>query len=491
MSNKESEPANVETPRHAREVLSKKSNVSLVEQIVAIIKSKIDDKLYRGGARVPSIRAFSDEYGVSKFTVVEAYDRLVAKGYLDSRRGAGFFVNDRTQLTVPRSAAFADESVSQQIDIAWLVRSMFHQDPSQSMPGSGLLPADWMNSGIVGNSFRAVARVSSNRIFQYGSPQGYLPLRQQLQHKLASVEIAATPEQIVTTAGVTQGLDLIARHLLAPGDVVFVDDPAWFLVFGSYASFGVKVVGIPRLADGPDIPMLMQMAELHRPKMYVINSILHNPSSTSLSLAKAYQVLNAAVKYDFLIVEDDIYSDLHQGNGGQSGARIASLDQLERVIYLGGFSKTLAANLRVGFIACSGELARQLTDRKILSTLTTSEIGEMVVYRVLSEGHYRKHVERLRSRLDEPRERIMKSLTQLGLKISHSPSAGMFLWVDAGTDTNILATQAMRNGLLLAPGALFSPTQLPSNWMRINIAAMADAGILKAFIELMRQVKTT
>jgi DNA-binding transcriptional MocR family regulator len=478
---------NTRMPAPGASFLSRASSSSLVEQIVAIIQTKIDDKLYRGGARLPSIRAFSDEYGVSTFTVVEAYDRLVAKGYLDSRRGAGFFVRDRTQLSLPRSAAFPEEAATQQIDIGWLVRSMFQQDPSQATPGSGLLPAEWMNSGIVGNSFRAVARAQSNRIFQYGSPQGYLPLRQQLQHKLAAVEIAATPDQIVTTTGVTQGLDLIARHLLAPGDVVFVDDPAWFLVFGSYALCGAKVVGIPRLADGPDIEALTQLAELHRPKMYLINSILHNPSSTSLSLAKAYQVLNVAVKFDFLIVEDDIYSDLHHGNGVQPGARIAALDQLERVIYLGGFSKTLAANLRVGFIACSRELARQLTDRKMLSTLTSSEMGEMVVYRVLSEGHYRKHVERLRARLDAPREAVAKSLTQLGLKISHHPAGGMFLWVDAGTDTNVLATRAMQSGILLAPGALFSPNQLPSTWMRMNIAAMADPATLQAVTDLMAQ----
>jgi DNA-binding transcriptional MocR family regulator len=469
-----------------RKLFRKNPDMSLVEQIVVIMQSKIDEKLLRVGTRLPSIRTCAEEYGVSRFTVVEAYDRLVAKGYLDSRRGAGFFVKDRVQMVVPRSGGAGGEPGPQRLDIAWLVRSMFRQHPAQSMPGSGLLPVDWMSSSIVGNSFRAVARESSSQIFQYGVPQGYVPLRQQLQLKLASIEIAAAPEQIVTTSGVTQGLDLVARHLLAPGDVVFVDDPAWFLMFGSFAALGAKVIGIPRTTDGPDVATLMRLAEVHRPKMYVLNSILHNPSSTSLSSAKAYQVLNAAEKYGFTIVEDDVYCDLHPGNGRQAGTRIASLDQLNRVIYLGGFSKTLAANLRVGFIAASHEVARQLTDRKMLSTLTTSEIGERLVFKVLSEGHYRKHVERLRSRLDEVREEAIQALMHMDLKVDHNPTAGMFVWVDTGADTSVLAARAMRDGLLLAPGALFSPAQLPSNWMRINVAALAEPAVLKSLTKLVR-----
>lgn len=464
--------------------LTKDGNTSLVQQLVMLIQSKIDDKLLRSGIKLPSIRVCAEEYSISRFTVVEAYDRLVANGYLDSRRGSGFFVKERRHITIPRNSARSDISASQHLDIAWLVRTMFRQHPAQAMPGSGLLPPEWMNAGIVGNSFRSVARESSNQIFHYGTPEGYLPLRQQLQLKLAEIEIGATPEQIVTTSGVTQGLDIVARHFLAPGDVVFVDDPAWFLMFASFASMGAKVIGVPREADGPDIAALEHLAELHRPKLYVLNSILHNPTSTSLSSAKAFRVLNIAEKFDFMIVEDDIYCDLEPDGNQQPGTRVATLDQLNRVIYLGGFSKTLAANLRVGFIACSAEIARQLTDRKILATLTSSEVGERVVYKILAEGYYRKHVQRLRLRLDTAREDSTRSLEKFGLSVPTAPSAGMFLWVDAKSDTNVLAERAMREGVLLAPGALFSPTQAASQWMRINVGAMQDAAVLRCFSNL-------
>jgi DNA-binding transcriptional MocR family regulator len=456
------------------------SGPTLVEQIVLSIQARIDDKLLRTGARMPSIRQFAEQHRVSRFTVVEAYDRLVAGGFLESRRGSGFYVRERAPM-IAAASAHAPEPASR-LDVVWLVRNMFRQMPAQKMPGSGLLPGEWLDADLVANALRSVSRQNQSMLLQYGNPQGFLPLRQQLQLKLAELEIGVEPDQIVTTAGVTQALDLVARHFLQPGDTIFVDDPAWFLMFGSFASLGARVVGIPRLADGPDIARLAELAAAHRPKLYVINSVLHNPSSTSLSAAKAFQVLKIAEQFDFTIVEDDIYCDLHPGSAVQPATRIASLDQLRRVIYLSGFSKTLAANLRVGFIAAPAALARPLADRKMLSTLTTSEIGERVVYKILSEGHYRKHTDRLRGKLAAVRDKTLRQLERAGLRMAAHPAAGMFVWADTGCDTNLLTERAMQEGYLLAPGSLFSPSQLPSTWMRLNLATMADPGLLR-FLE--------
>jgi len=472
-------------------LLSRESGDSLVDQIVRTVQSRIDDKLLRTSARMPSIRQFAELHGVSRFTVVDAYDRLVAQGFLESRRGSGFYVRERSPLTTTNATgtvtgmrshgAGNTDASSSQLDVVWLVRNMFRQLPAQKMPGGGLLPSDWLDGDLIGDGLRSVGRQSQAQLLTYGTPQGFLPLRHQLQLKLAELEIAAAPEQIVMTAGVTQALDIVARHFLQPGDVIFVDDPAWFLMFGSFAAMGAKVVGIPRLADGPDIARLAELAALHKPRLYVINSVLHNPTSTSLSAAKAFQILRIAEEHDFTIVEDDIYCDMHPGAGVQSATRIAALDQLHRVIYLGGFSKTLSANLRVGFIATSPELARHLADRKMLATLTTSEIGERVIYKILSEGQYRKHTERLRNRLNSVRDNVMRQLERVGLDPGVAPASGMFVWADAGRDTSVLAEKAMAQGFLLAPGSLFSPNQLPSTRMRINIASMADPGIWRFF----------
>ena len=469
---------NTAMPLPPLSAITRDGGESLTEQIVRTVAARIDERLLRAGSRMPSIRAFAASHGVSPFTVVAAYDKLVARGYLESRRGAGFFIRARVDTSAASvTAAAAVEPAQQGLDVVWLVRNMFRQLPHQQMPGTGVLPAEWLDGAAVAGALRRVTRRQQDILLNYGVPQGFLPLRQQLQHKLAEIEIGATPEQIVTTAGVTQALDMVAREFTRPGDTIFVDDPAWFLMFASFAALGARVIGVPRLADGPDLARLAELAALHKPKLYVINSVLHNPTSTSLSAAKAFQVLRIAEQHGIVVVEDDIYCDLHPGTAVQPATRLAALDQLRNVIYLSGFSKTMAANLRVGFIAAAPELARRLADRKMLQTLTTSDIGERVVHQILCEGLYRKHAERMRARLDGIRARTVRQMERVGLKIDVAPPAGLFVWADAGRDTNALAERAMAAGLLLAPGSLFSPSQLPSSFMRLNVAAMQDPAV--------------
>jgi DNA-binding transcriptional MocR family regulator len=473
-------------PPPAPQPLSRDSDTSLVEQIVRSIETRISDRLLRTGARMPSIRQFADSHSVSRFTVVEAYDRLVAKGCLESRRGSGFYVRERSPLLAERGSnavsSIGNHQQPQLIDVVWLVRNMHQQAPHKKMPGSGMFPSEWLDADLIANALRSISRQNPAQLLSYGIPQGFLPLRQQLQLKMAELEIAATPEQFVTTTGVTQALDLVARHFTQPGDVILVDDPSWFLMFASFAALGAKVVGVPRLADGPDMAKLAELVALHKPKLYVLVSVLHNPTSTSLSAAKAFQILKLAEEHDFMIVEDDIYCDMHPGSAIQPATRIAALDQLNRVIYMGGFSKTLSPNLRSGFIATSLELAQHFADRKMLTNLTSAEVGERVVYKILSEGHYRKHLDRLRSKLDSVRDRTIRQMERIGMTVDISTPAGIFVWADTGHDTNVMAEKALAEGFLLAPGALFSPSQLPSSRMRINVAAMSDPAIWR-FLE--------
>jgi len=473
---------------------------TLVDQTATWLRGQIDQRHFRAGTRVPSIRALAQQRSISRFTVVEAYERLVAHGYLESRRGSGFYVREHPGA---RSAAAGDRSGARaakpraptepsRIDAQWLVRNMFRELPPHHMPGSGLPPPGWMDPELLAVSLRAVGRAlvgPEPALLQYGIPQGLLALRQELQRKLARIDIGADPAQIVTTSGATQAFDLIARQLVAPGDTVLVDDPAWFLMFGIFHTHGARVVGVPRLADGPDLVALERLVVEYRPRFFVIDSVVHNPTSTSLSSAKAFQILKLAADHDFMVVEDDVYGDLHPGSTGGGGSvalRLASLDQLQRVIYVGSFSKTLAANLRVGFVACAPELAANIADHKMLAALTTPEIGERMACRVLADGHYRKHVDRLRGRFDAARERAIRGLERAGLSIDHQPAQGMFLWARAGDangrgiDTNVLAARLFDEGYLLAPGSLFSPTQLPSSHLRFNIATSSNPGMLDA-----------
>ncbi|WP_240647986.1 PLP-dependent aminotransferase family protein [Pararobbsia silviterrae] len=450
------------------------AQLTLVEQLVVWARRRIEERVFRPGMRMPSIRRLAIDKGVSRFTVVEAYERLVAQGYLDSRRGSGFYVREPAGHTapVPRVAA----AVGHAIDVVWLLRNMIGTTSPEKGPGLGYLPNRWLDGELIANSLRALGRQGGPQLLQLGTPQGFYPLRQQLQTRLSELEIAASPEQIVMTSGITQAIDLIARIYVQPGDTVLVADPAWFQMFGRFASQGARLVGIPYTPDGPDLDALERLVVEFKPRMLVLNTVLHNPTGTSLGAAQAFRILKIAEEHDLIVVEDDIYCDL--AAPGASVTRLASLDQLKRVIYLGSFSKTLAANLRVGFAACSPDVARALTDQKMLVGMTSPEINERVVFKILTEGHYRRHAERLRARLDAVRDRTARALEKLGFRLFTTPGHGMFHWVDTGVDTAVLTAAGHEAGYLLAPGALFSPNQSPSTWMRFNIANCGDPGLV-------------
>jgi DNA-binding transcriptional MocR family regulator len=476
-------------PTHsAPTLLAAASDRTLVEQIVAWYAARIGEGLIAPGARLPSIRRFAERQRVSRFTVVAAYDRLVARGLVESRRGSGFYVR-RPPPAAARREAPDRHPARPDFDVAWLLRNLFRQMPADDMPGGGVLPAEWLDDSIVADGLRAVGRPHARSLLGYGEPQGYAPLREHLAARLAEQDVHATVEQIVTTNGATQGIDLIAQHLVRPGDTVFVDEPTWFLLFGRFAAIGARLVGIPRRVDGPDMDRFRALLEVSSPRLFVTSSVLHNPTGTSISAPKAFELLQLAERHDFRIVDDDVYGDLYGGAPAQRGLRLGALDQLRRVIHLGGFSKTLAASLRVGFVACDAALAAELTDRKILAGLTSPELGERIVHRVLSEGRYRRHVQRLRERLARARAATAHRLEALGLDCGAVSTGGMFLWADAGLDTASIAREMFEHGFLMAPGTLFVPDQRPSTYLRFNVATSDNQRMLERLDAVLRSAR--
>ena len=448
------------------------SDLSLVEQLVEHFGALIRNHGLRAGMRLPSVRALAESAGVSRDTVVQAYDKLAAQGLVQSRRGSGFYVAAQRPVMEPAASAKIINSQALEFDTAYLLRGIF-QEGGDGTGSAGCLPAHWMNEGLITAAMRAITRQGPKAelsLLSYGLPQGFLPLRQQIASQLQAQEVPAHPEHnLMTVGGVTQGLDLIVRCFLKPGDTVLVEDPAWFLIFGRLKFMGVNVVGVPRVPGGPDVAALASLAEQHKPRLFILNTAVHNPTGLSLSAGVAHEVLRIAERHDFLLVEDDTYADFL----GSLPLRLAAMDRLQRVILVGGYSKTLSGCLRVGYVAAKPEYIHRLTDMKLLSGLTSSLPAEQIVHHILADGSFRKHVDRLRDRVDRARNRCLRKLEALGCHAVHEPVAGTFAWVDCGVDTEVLARQAALSNLLLAPGLLFSPEQSTSRMLRVPVA-MAD-----------------
>ena len=486
-------------------MLTRTPERSLTEQLAERFAERIRTRLLPAGARLPSVRECARQQGVSPYTVVAAYDKLLAQGLVEARRQRGFFVRDIAQnmppaqmdkapAAMPSGAKHASplgtigvRMTGSQINATALMRGMFYQASAKPQPGSGVLPVAWLGEARFLPA--AVRKITAGPALQggslsYGEPMGDAGLRRALARRMADIDIAAAPEQIMTTVGATQALDIVSRALLKPGDPVMVEEPGWSVEFARLDALGMRVLPVPRGPAGPDLDVMARYCELHAPRLFVSVSVLHNPTGYSLSPAVAHQVLQLAERHGFHIVEDDTYGHI----APEHATRLAALDGLRRTIYVNGFAKILAPNWRVGYLAAPPELVERLLDTKLLSTLTTPSLLEKALALCIEQGQLRRHAERMRQRLAQARARSVQLALAAGCRFAAEP-AGMFGWVDTGVDTDLLAQRMLDEGYLIAPGALFHATRRPCTLMRINFATTQEPAFWQAWRRVVQELQ--
>lgn len=452
--------------------LSPEASAPLVGQIVDGLRRLIAEQSLRAGAKLPSIRAFAAAHAVSVFTVVEAYDRLVAQGWLVSRANAGFFVKRRADEPAPAGeSAPADLS----FDARWYLQHIFETRQLALKPGCGWLPNDWLFEDGVRRSLRHLAGDGAE-LGGYGLPHGHMALRLLIAESLAEQQISAGPEQVLLTQGSSQALDLVARRLLKPGEAVLVDDPGYPNLMFMLRFLGARVIGVPRTPGGYDLATLEALLVEHRPKAFFTQPRLQSPTNSVAPVAQLFRVLQLAGQHDVTLVENDLYVDLDT----ERRPSLASLDQLQRVIYIGSYSKTISPNIRVGYLVARRSLLDDLAQLKMLSGLTSSDLTERLAFGALSEGRWRKHLKSLRERLGQAHVQVGHSLTQLGFELFNEPKAGLYLWARHPdlTDSALLSQHAATEGLMLGPGHLFLVEPRTTGWLRFNVAFSTDERVM-------------
>ena len=457
---------------------------SLVEKIVDAISAMVANRELRVGTKMPSVRQFAKCNGISTFTVVEAYDRLVTLGLLSSRRGSGYFVaRHDVPALLPPAAMFATPAA---VDA---LTPELYSGASEALPvGAGWLPPEWYGEDTILDAVRHAMRIPANRLRGYGHPLGFPGLRQYMASTLSDELFAVEAEQILLTHGATHAFDLILRTLTKPGDTVFVEDPVYSNLLSLIRHHGCHAIGIPRDEHGLDMDFLAAQARESQPKLMFVNTVLQNPLGTSLTQAQAHRLLGFAEQFDFWLVEDDIYRELT----ARGEASLAAMDGLRRVIRVGSFSKTLSPVLRVGSICASASLLPELVRVKMLAGLTTSEVNERAAYHAITARPYKRMVEKLVAQLAEGRERTIDLLALAGMAPIAKPRGGMFVsagWQQQPTpecNGKLLADQALKSGILLAPGEFFQLRQPASIWFRFNVA-YSDSPQLRNFLQSMRR----
>ncbi|MDM0121224.1 aminotransferase-like domain-containing protein [Variovorax arabinosiphilus] len=446
----------------------------LVRQVYDALLRDISSSAMKPGDRLPSVRGLAAACGVSTMTVTNAYQRLVAEGHVEARSASGYYVA-AAERSGTRRKPFAGRT---SVDSLWLLKHVYEDDRSLLNAGCGWVPPELLHTEGVRRALAALSRKSAAGLANYGNPYGYLPLRQQIQVLLAQKGIEAPPHQIVLTHGASQALILAARCLLQPHDVVLVDEPSSTNLFAMLRSLDLKLVGIERTTQGPDLEALRTLAQRHRAKAFFTTANLHNPTGSQCSPAVAYQLLRLAEQLDFHIVDNDTMSGLEP----PGATSLASLDRLQRVIHIGSFSKTVSPSLRVGFVACSEEFAEKLILHKMVNSLTTSELNEKLLHGVLAEGRFRTHLTRLAEQLRAAQEKVCDGLEAAGMQLFLRPAGGPFLWARFerdDVDMRALAQRAIAEGFLLAPGDLFRTDLRPTPWLRFNVGYADDARLYR------------
>lgn len=436
-----------------------------VDVVMDALRERIAGRSLMPGARVPSIRAMTETLGVSKSTVVEAYDRLVAEGTIVARRGSGFFVSGHAP---PLALADLGPRLDRQVDPLWLTRQSLETGQKVLKPGCGWLPASWLPEDGVRRALRAVARDPHAALADYATPPGLPALRQQLAWRLAQHGVDAPPEQIILTDGGTHALDLVCRFLLEPGDTVLIDDPCYFNFQALLRAHRARIVSVPYTPSGPDLAAFERVLVEHRPRLYVTNSAIHNPTGATLAPAVAHRLLKLAGEHKLLIVEDDIFADFED----EAAPRLAAFDGLARVVSIGSFSKTLSAAVRCGFIAARADWVEPLIDLKLATSFGNGQLAASVVHRLLVDGTYRRHLEGMRAKLADAMGETIRRLTQAGLDIWTRPRAGMFVWarLPGGLDGAEIARHALVDNVVLAPGNVFSASHSAAGFLRFNVS---------------------
>jgi GntR family transcriptional regulator/MocR family aminotransferase len=426
--------------------------------------------------------------GISRLTVTEAYDELESLGYIYRVRGRGTFVcggmerafapvvQGETQA-LPywqaelRSPGWTSASLKldQLIDAASAPGAISF---AQGGGDSALFPlADFRKA------LETTLRHTGKEALGYGDPAGYLPLRATIAQILAGQGIQARPERILVTSGAQQGLHLVCRLLLHPGDVAVSESPTHMGFSDLCRSLNVRQVEIPLDEQGMDVDRLEALlGEAHPRLIYTIPNF-HNPTGTCMSAARRRKLVALAEQHEVPILEDDFVGDLRYRGTAQPALK--ALDRSGAVIYVGTFSKMLIPSLRIGYVV-TGEgsggaaLFDRLLDLKHTGDVTTSNLVQRALEEYITVGRYQACLRRARRIFGRRRDAMLQALERCMLPgVSWAaPQGGFFVWLrlpDGLTADELFPTVA-KAGVLFAPGSLFFPSLLPGPYMRLNFA---------------------
>jgi 2-aminoadipate transaminase len=484
--------------------LNREGAASLTAQMVERFRTAIDAGALAPGEKLPTTRALAERAGVNHLTAVRVYRRLGELGYVTATVGRGTFVR-----SVPPARA-AGGGVEWQRSVLPRQRQSY---PNEMLAASLHMPSDpsiislatgWPSTDLYPAA--ELARITADiyadlggEALAYSEPEGLPELREELAGRGRMHGFATDPEEIVVTSGARQGVDLVCRTIVSPGDVVVCESPTFIGVLSSLQATGARVIGVPVDEDGMDVDALEGILARHEVKLVAVQSASHNPTGRDLSPERGGRLLEMARERSFFVLEDGVYATVRFG--GRREPRRLRERAPEHVVYVDALSKTIGGGLRLGWIAAAGPVRGRLADLKMGNDLHTSSLIQRIAQRYLASGHHEELLERTNKIYAERAEALLEIVERrLGDEASTMrPLGGHHIWVTfhRPLDEHVLWSEAIRHGVGFTPGgaAVAEPTEQTSLRLSFSFleAAELDEGVrrLAAAVRAVRRREGT
>lgn len=454
---------------------------SRVSFVMETIRERIAAGALPPGAKLPSIRKLAGTLKLSTSTVVEAYGRLLVEGEVLARPGSGYYVANAKAPFVVNDGL---PSTERAVDPFWVSRQGLEARAGYLRPGCGWLPSSWLPQDSIRRALRTLSRAEPETLVDYSTPLGLLALRQVIARRNTELGIVTSPDQVILTESGTQAIDLLCRFLVEPGDVVLVDDPCYFNVHALLLAHRCKIVGVPLTPTGPNVEAFAEIASARRPRLYITNSGINNPTGAIVAPSTAHRILAIAEELNITVIEDDVFADFEKS----PAPRLASLDGLNRVVAIGSFTKTLSASARCGYIAPKLQWVDGIVNLKIATSFGGGRLAAKIVLNVVNDLSYAKHLQKMRGQLSVAMARVSSQLKDVGIVPWIEPQAGMFVWgqLPAGADAVTVAHAALRQKVVLAPGNVFSISQSAPSFMRFNVSQCSDGRVFDVLSDVLK-----
>lgn len=461
------------------------------EQVMEAVSLLIRNGAVQEGEKIPSVRAMAERMQLSMMTVLDAYRRLEADKIIESVPRSGYRV-------LPESAAAKNcppeaqtepirirtSAVKSHAQTEELLRAAARKDVVPL--GAGLpVPKDMPCDELSRCAAREV-RTLPEEANGYELGGGDYGLRRQIARYMADSSCPQHPDDLLVTSGITQGLILALRAVTSPGDLVAVESPGYYGFFSALNFLNLNAVEIPSSpTNGIDIPRLTGLVGSGTiPKALIVAPTCANPSGSVIPESSRKKLVALTKKNRIVLIEDDTYGNLYFDNHRPAPLKAFSPDD---IIYLGSFSKTIAPGYRIGWVA-GGKYADDIRRCYAMSALALPVLTQRAVCRYLEKGGMNRHLQKLRRKYQSNIGRMQEAVAEHFPEGTQSsrPAGGHFLWIrlPGKSDALVLAKQALKKNISIAPGPLFSSRQHYKRYFRLNCALTWSTPVAEAVATL-------